>query len=162
VIYQVYPRSFCDADGDGVGDLRGIIGKVDYLRGLGISAVWLSPVQPSPMVDFGYDITDYRGIDPLFGTMADFDDLLEALHAVGIRLILDFVPNHTAGLHLEGLSAPAGDGRGADAVAESAAVGEQDAGLAVGVVDDELGVAVIDLPGFDAAGEPGGALDRKQ
>ncbi len=99
VIYQVYPRSFQDTDGDGVGDLRGITARLDYLAGLGISALWVSPVYPSPMADFGYDVADYTGIDPLFGTMADFDDLLAAAHAKGLRLILDFVPNHTSDQH---------------------------------------------------------------
>jgi len=98
-IYQIYPRSFADASGDGVGDLRGIVGHVPYLKDLGIQAVWISPFYPSPMRDFGYDITDYCGVDPLFGTMADFDALLAALHAAGLKLILDFVPNHTSDRH---------------------------------------------------------------
>jgi len=96
VIYQVYPRSFQDSDGDGVGDLAGIIERVDYLGWLGIDAVWISPFYPSPMADFGYDISDYTDVDPLFGTLADFDRMLEALHRRGIRVILDFVPNHTS------------------------------------------------------------------
>ena len=90
MIYQVYPRSFQDSDGDGVGDLRGIIGRLPHLTALGIDALWLSPIFPSPMADFGYDIADYTGIEPLFGTMADFDDLLNACHAQGLRLLLDF------------------------------------------------------------------------
>jgi len=99
VIYQVYPRSFQDTDGDGVGDLRGILVRLDYLKGLGVDAVWVSPIYPSPMADFGYDVSDYTGVDPLFGTMEDFDALLEAAHAKGLRLILDFVPNHTSDQH---------------------------------------------------------------
>ena len=99
VIYQVYPRSFQDTGGDGVGDLKGITARLDYLAGLGIAALWVSPVYPSPMADFGYDVADYTGVDPLFGTMADFDALLAAAHAKGLRLILDFVPNHTSDQH---------------------------------------------------------------
>ena len=99
VIYQVYPRSFQDTDGDGVGDLRGITARLDYLKGLGADAVWLSPIYPSPMADFGYDVSDYTGVDPLFGTMEDFDALLAAAHAKGLRVILDFVPNHTSDQH---------------------------------------------------------------
>ncbi|MDQ3479885.1 MAG: alpha-amylase family glycosyl hydrolase, partial [Actinomycetota bacterium] len=89
VVYQVYPRSFADSDGDGVGDLRGILGRLDYLQRLGVDVVWLSPVYPSPMDDNGYDISDYRDVDPLFGTLAQLDDLIAALHARGIRLIMD-------------------------------------------------------------------------
>ncbi len=98
-IYQVYPRSFQDTDGDGVGDLKGITARLDYLAGLGVGAVWVSPIYPSPMADFGYDVADYTGIDPLFGTLADFDDLLATAHGKGLRLILDFVPNHTSDRH---------------------------------------------------------------
>ena len=99
VIYQVYPRSFQDTDGDGVGDLRGITARLDYLKGLGVDAVWVSPIYPSPMADFGYDVSDYTGVDPLFGTIEDFDALLAAAHAKGLRVILDFVPNHTSEQH---------------------------------------------------------------
>src|ERR1700761_8668820 len=99
VIYEVYPRSFQDSNGDGIGDLRGILDRLDYLVGLGVDAVWISPVYPSPMADFGYDISDYCGIDPIFGSMADFDTLLARVHQKGLRLILDFVPNHTSDQH---------------------------------------------------------------
>jgi alpha-glucosidase len=99
VLYQVYPRSFQDSNGDGVGDLRGILRRIDHLVELGVDAVWLSPIFPSPMADFGYDISDYTGIDPLFGTLDDFDALLAAVHARGIRLLLDLVPSHTSDRH---------------------------------------------------------------
>ena len=99
VIYQIYPRSFQDSNRDGVGDLGGILARLDYLVKLGIDAVWLSPFYPSPMADFGYDVADYCNVDPLFGTLADFDALLAAMHQRGLRLILDFVPNHTSSEH---------------------------------------------------------------
>ena len=99
VIYQVYPRSFQDSDGDGIGDLRGITQRLPYLVELGIDAIWLSPVFRSPMADFGYDISDYTDIDPLFGTLQDFDALLSAAHACGLKVILDLVPNHTSDQH---------------------------------------------------------------
>ena len=99
VIYQIYPRSFYDANGDGIGDLLGIMRKLDYLQWLGIQAIWISPIYPSPMADFGYDVSDYTGIDPIFGTMADFDRLLNEAHARGLKVLLDFVPNHTSDRH---------------------------------------------------------------
>jgi alpha-glucosidase len=103
VLYHVYPRSFQDTDRDGVGDITGIIQRLDYLAGapgsLGIDAIWLSPVFPSPMADFGYDVAVYTDVDPLFGTLADLDRLIAACHQRGIRLILDFVVNHTSGQH---------------------------------------------------------------
>ncbi len=99
IIYQVYPRSFQDSDGDGIGDLSGIAARLDYLAGLGVDAVWLSPIYPSPMADFGYDVADYCGIDPTFGTLADFDRLVTAAHARHLRIILDFVPNHSSDRH---------------------------------------------------------------
>ena len=99
IFYQVYPRSYQDLNADGVGDLPGLIARLPYLRELGVDTVWLSPIFPSPMADFGYDISDYIGIDPVFGTMADFDALIAAVHASGLRLILDLVPNHTSDRH---------------------------------------------------------------
>jgi alpha-glucosidase len=99
VVYQVYPRSFMDASGDGVGDLRGIVSRLNYLEWLGVDAVWISPFYPSPMADFGYDVSDYTGVDPLFGTLSDLDRLLEEAHRRGIRVILDYVPNHTSDEH---------------------------------------------------------------
>jgi alpha-glucosidase len=99
VIYQIYPRSFADANGDGVGDLPGIISKLDYLQWLGIDAIWLSPIYPSPMADFGYDVSNYHDVDPVFGSLADFDRLLSEAHARGIRLVLDMVMNHTSDQH---------------------------------------------------------------
>jgi alpha-glucosidase len=99
VIYQVYPRSFQDSNADGVGDLRGIINRLDYLASLGIGTIWITPIYPSPMCDFGYDISDYEGIHPLFGTMKDFDELLEQVHHRGMRLLMDLVPNHTSDQH---------------------------------------------------------------
>jgi alpha-glucosidase len=99
VFYQVYPRSFQDSNGDGVGDLKGILRRLPYLRELGVDAFWLSPIYPSPMVDFGYDVSDYTGIDPQFGTMEDFDALVAAAHDAGLKLILDLVPNHTSDQH---------------------------------------------------------------
>ncbi|AKJ29153.1 glycoside hydrolase family 13 protein [Caldimonas brevitalea] len=99
VVYQIYPRSFCDGNGDGIGDLRGIIGKLDHLQALGIDVVWLSPVYASPNDDNGYDISDYRAIMPEFGTMADFDEMLDGLHRRGIKLMMDLVVNHTSDEH---------------------------------------------------------------
>ena len=99
VVYQIYPRSFADSDGDGVGDLRGVLKHLDHLRRLGVDVVWLSPVYRSPMDDNGYDISDYQDIDPLFGTLADLDELIEELHARGMRLVMDLVVNHTSDEH---------------------------------------------------------------
>ncbi len=99
VIYQIYPRSFMDTNGDGVGDLAGIASRLGYLAWLGIDALWLSPIYPSPMADFGYDVADYTGVDPLFGTMDDFDALVHAAHERGIKVVMDFVPNHTSDEH---------------------------------------------------------------
>lgn len=99
VLYQIYPRSFQDSNNDGVGDLPGIIRRLDYLVDLGINAIWLSPTYPSPMVDAGYDISDYTAVDPLFGTQADLDALVSEAHKRGIRVLLDFVANHTSDQH---------------------------------------------------------------
>jgi len=99
VIYEIYPRSFQDSDGDGIGDLRGILTRLDYLVELGVDTLWIAPIYPSPMADFGYDVSDYCGISPIFGTMTDFDNLLSQAHSRGLRLILDFVPNHTSDQH---------------------------------------------------------------
>jgi alpha-glucosidase len=99
IIYQIYPRSYQDSNGDGVGDLPGIIQRLDYIQSLNVDAVWLSPIYPSPMHDFGYDVADYVGIHPMFGTMADFDRLLAETHRRGMKLILDLVPNHTSDEH---------------------------------------------------------------
>jgi len=88
-----------DSNGDGVGDLAGILQRLEYLAWLGVDAVWISPVYPSPMADFGYDVSDFQGVDPLFGTIEDFDRLLDRAHALGLRVVLDFVPNHTSAQH---------------------------------------------------------------
>ncbi|NMR32123.1 alpha-amylase family glycosyl hydrolase [Crystallibacter degradans] len=98
-VYQIYPRSFADADGDGLGDIRGITAKIPYLAALGIDAVWLSPFYPSPLADGGYDVSDYRDVDPRLGTLEDFDEMVAALHAAQIKLIADIVPNHSSDQH---------------------------------------------------------------
>jgi alpha-glucosidase len=98
-IYQIYPRSFADANGDGVGDLAGITAHLDHLEALAVEAIWLSPIFTSPMADFGYDVSDYCDVDPVFGTLADLDELIAACHARGIKLILDWVPNHSSDQH---------------------------------------------------------------
>lgn len=100
VVYQIYPRSFADANGDGIGDLPGITSRIPYLRELGVDAVWLSPFYPSALADGGYDVDDYRDVDPKIGTLAQFDDMVAGLHAAGIKLIVDIVPNHSSNLHV--------------------------------------------------------------
>ncbi|WP_144672879.1 alpha-amylase family glycosyl hydrolase [Arthrobacter sp. U41] len=99
VIYQVYPRSFADGDGDGVGDLAGLTARLPYIASLGVDGIWMTPFQPSPQVDQGYDVSDYCGVDPLFGTMEQFDALLSDAHALGLRVLLDVVPNHCSSEH---------------------------------------------------------------
>ncbi len=99
VIYQVYPRSFADANGDGIGDLPGVTARLPYLAELGVDALWLSPIYVSPMADAGYDVADYRNVDPAFGSLADADRLIEQAHALGLRVVLDLVPNHTSDEH---------------------------------------------------------------
>ena len=99
VVYQIYPRSFQDSNGDGIGDLKGITSRLDYLADLGVDVLWLSPVFKSPQDDNGYDISDYQDIDPLFGTMADMDELLAEAHKRGLKVIMDLVVNHTSDEH---------------------------------------------------------------
>jgi len=99
VVYQVYPRSFADSDGDGVGDLGGILNHLDYLELLGVDVVWLSPVYRSPMADNGYDISDYHDVDPLFGTLEQLDELIAQLHSRDMNLVMDLVVNHTSSAH---------------------------------------------------------------
>jgi alpha-glucosidase len=111
VVYQIYPRSFADSDQDGLGDLRGVLSRVPYLVSLGVDAVWLSPFYPSALADGGYDVDDYRDVDPQLGTLADFDEMTARLHGCGIKVIVDIVPNHTSSRHAwftEALAAPRG------------------------------------------------------
>ncbi|XP_072157631.1 amino acid transporter heavy chain SLC3A1 [Bemisia tabaci] len=96
IIYQIYPLSFKDSDGDGYGDLRGIFEKLDYIEGIGVDVIWIQSFYKSPMKDLGYDVADLKSINSLFGTMEDFRELLEAIHARGMKLLLDFVPNHSS------------------------------------------------------------------
>lgn len=99
VFYQIYPRSFRDTDGDGVGDIKGVIEKMEHLKEAGVQATWLSPIMKSPQADFGYDISDFKDIDPLFGTMADFEAMVEKAKELDIKIIMDFVPNHSSDQH---------------------------------------------------------------
>lgn len=98
-IYQIYPRSFLDSNGDGIGDLPGILQRLDYIASLGVDAIWISPFYTSPMADFGYDIADYRGVDPVFGTLEDFDRIVARAHALGLKVMIDQVPSHTSDQH---------------------------------------------------------------
>ena len=114
VIYQIYPRSFCDSNKDGIGDILGILSKLDYLKELGIDIIWLSPVYASPNADNGYDISDYYGIMEEFGTMEDFDKLLAGIHERGLKLVMDLVVNHTSDEHAwfqEAKSSPSSEKR---------------------------------------------------
>src|SRR5438105_2648444 len=99
VFYEIYPRSFADSNNDGIGDLRGITSKLDYLKDLGIDAIWITPCFPSPQVDFGYDVSDYENIDPMYGTLKDFDGMAAEAKKKNINIILDFVMNHTSDQH---------------------------------------------------------------
>src|SRR5215210_8193266 len=99
VIYQIYPRSFQDSNHDGIGDLNGVAQRLDHLVTLGVDAIWLSPIYPSPMADFGYDVSDHCDVHPIFGTLADIDALIAGCHERSLRLILDYVPNHTSDRH---------------------------------------------------------------
>jgi alpha-glucosidase len=111
VVYQIYPRSFADGNGDGMGDLRGVKQRLPYLQQLGVDAVWLSPFYKSPQADAGYDVADYRQVDPLFGSLADFDAMWQEAHQRGLKVIVDLVPNHTSDEHAwfqEALAAPPG------------------------------------------------------
>src|SRR5580698_2362377 len=99
VVYQVYVRSFCDSNGDGQGDLPGLISKLDYIASLGVDAIWLSPIHPSPNRDWGYDVSDYEGVHPDFGTLANFNDVVGAAHDRGLKIVLDEVLAHTSDEH---------------------------------------------------------------
>ena len=98
-VYQIYPRSFQDSTGNGIGDLPGLRSRLDWVEQLGVSAVWLSPVHPSPQADFGYDVADYCDVDPIFGSLADMDQLIHDCHARGLKVVLDGVFNHTSDQH---------------------------------------------------------------
>ncbi len=100
VTYQIYPRSFADANGDGVGDMAGITSRLPYLRDLGVDAIWISPFYTSPQKDHGYDVADYCDVDPLFGTLADADAMIERAHELNLKVIVDLVPNHTSSEHV--------------------------------------------------------------
>ena len=113
VIYQIYPRSYQDSNGDGIGDLAGIVQRLPYIATLGVDAIWISPFFTSPMKDFGYDVSDYCDVDPMFGTLADFDALIETAHKLGIRVMIDLVLSHTQSEHPWFVkAAPAGQRQG--------------------------------------------------
>ena len=152
VIYEIYPRSYQDTNGDGIGDLNGITQRLDYLKSLGVDAIWLTPIYPSPQVDFGYDIADYQAIDPQYGTMADFDRLMTEANKRHIRVIMDMVMNHSSDKHkwfMESRSSKKNpyrdwyvwhDGKGADrdrqrTGAEQLAIGVRRLGVGVGRED---------------------------
>lgn len=99
IVYQIYPRSFQDSDGDGVGDLKGIESRLNHFVNIGVETIWMSPIFESPMKDFGYDVSNFTNIDPLFGTLQDFDDLVAAAHGLGLKVVLDFIPNHSSNEH---------------------------------------------------------------
>ena len=99
VIYQIYPRSYQDSNGDGIGDLLGIVGRLPYIASLGVDAIWISPFFTSPMKDFGYDVSDYFDVDPMFGTLADFDAVIETAHTLGLKVMIDLVLSHTSDEH---------------------------------------------------------------
>ena len=99
IIYEVYIRSFKDSNGDGIGDIKGVLQKLDYIKWLGVNTIWITPFYPSPMKDLGYDISDYTGTDPVFGTMEDVDELISQVHKRNMKLVIDLVPNHTSDQH---------------------------------------------------------------
>src|ERR1700738_184705 len=99
IVYQIYPRSFSDSNADGTGDLPGILSRLNYLADLGVDAIWISPIFPSPMADFGYDVSDYTDVDPLFGSLEDLDRLVQAAHQKSMRVLLGYVPNNTSDQH---------------------------------------------------------------
>ena len=99
VVYQIWPRSFCDGNGDGIGDLKGVLGKLEYIKDLGADAIWFSPLYVSPQKDYGYDIADYRNINPEYGTLDDLKEVLKKAHSLGLRIIMDLVVNHTSNKH---------------------------------------------------------------
>ena len=111
MVYQIYPRSFADANGDGLGDLPGVTSRLDYLQDLGVDAIWMSPFYPSPLADGGYDVSDYCDVDPRLGTLEDFEVLVQGAHQRGLKVIIDIVPNHTSSEHpwfREALASPPG------------------------------------------------------
>src|SRR5690349_16509144 len=158
VIYQIYPRSFADSDGDGIGDLPGIRSRLPYLRDLGVDAVWLSPFYPSPQADAGYDVADHRAVDPRFGTLADADALIGEAHQLGLRVIVDLVPNHTSSEHpwfQEALAAAPGSAARARYLFRDG-TGPDGSGPPNNWMSNFGGRAWTRVPGPDGAGGPGG------